>query len=154
MIRVLLVDDQPAVRRGLRLRLALEPDLAVVGETGDAGEALILAQWLLPDVIVIDVAMPGVDGIEVVEQLRGVAPAAAVVILTLQGDRDTRMLAQVAGAHAFIEKQGGVEGLLQAIRWAAQHSTESVSTGQLDGDMDHWLQTPPSGCLPAGGAPV
>jgi len=116
MIRVLLVDDQRSVRQGLQLRLGLEPDLAVVGEAGSAEEALALAQTLLPDVIVVDVQMRGTDGMDNLKRLREVAPAAAMIVLTLQGDGDTRTQAQMAGAHAFVEKQGGAEGLLETIR--------------------------------------
>lgn len=116
MIRVLLVDDQRSVRQGLQLRLGLEPDLAVVGETGSAEEALALAQTLLPDVIVVDVQMRGTDGMDNLKRLREVAPAAAMIVLTLQGDGDTRTQAQMAGAHALVEKQGGAEGLLETIR--------------------------------------
>jgi len=67
MIRILLVDPQEQVRRGLRMRLALEPDLQIVGETGDSAEALGLALLLQPDVLVVDVAPPGLDGIGLVE---------------------------------------------------------------------------------------
>ena len=62
-IRLLLVDNQPAVRRGLRMRFALEPDLEVIGEAGDATEAISLAQTLGPDVVLMDVDMSGIDGI-------------------------------------------------------------------------------------------
>ncbi len=63
MIRLMLVDDQPHVRQGLRMRLALEPDVAVVGEAGDGAEAVTLAETERPDVVVMDVVMPGLDGI-------------------------------------------------------------------------------------------
>lgn len=122
MIRVLLVDDQRSVRQGLQLRLGLEPDLAVVGETGSAEEALALAQALLPDVIVVDVQMRGTDGMDSLKRLQEVAPAAAMIVLTLQGDGDTRTQAQTAGAHAFVEKQGGAEGLLETIRGLGSRS--------------------------------
>lgn len=62
-IRLLLVDNQPAVRRGLRMRFVLEPDLEVIGEAGDATEAISLAQTLGPDVVLMDVDMSGIDGI-------------------------------------------------------------------------------------------
>ena len=121
MIRVLIVDGQDEVRRGLRMRLAIEPGLAVVGETGKAGEALYLAQALDPDAIVVDVAMRGEEGVTLVKHLRAAAPAAAVVVLTLHGDKDTRAKAEEAGAHAFLEKNGGAADLLQAIRQLVQH---------------------------------
>jgi DNA-binding NarL/FixJ family response regulator len=134
MIKVLLVDDQSAVRQGLRLGLALEPDLEVVGEAGNPGEALVLAEAFFPDVIVMDVEMPGVDGIKAIQRLRERVPASPVVVLTLHDDEDTRAQAQEAGAAAFVAKQGGVEGLLQAIRQLAQTPPEPSpgATGRVE----------------------
>jgi DNA-binding NarL/FixJ family response regulator len=127
MIRVLLVDDQNAIRRGLQLRLALELDLRVVGEAGNAAAAMVLAHTLHPDVIVMDIEMPDMDGVMAIQRLRDVAPAAGIVVLTLRGDRETRARVQEAGAQAFIEKLGGTEALLQAIRDLAPHSREPVT---------------------------
>jgi DNA-binding NarL/FixJ family response regulator len=123
-IRVLLVDDQPAVRQGLQIRLVLEPDVEVVGEAGDGAGAISLAQSLRPDVILMDVRMPGMDGISAVRTLRAVAPESAVVILSLYDDAKTRARAQEAGAAAFVAKHK-VEGtLLAAIRRAAARRPE------------------------------
>ena len=119
MIQVLIVDGQDEVRRGLRMRLAIEPGMAVVGETGKAGEALYLAQALDPDVIVVDIGMRGAEGVNIVKRLRAAAPAAAVVVLTLHGDKNTRMRAQEAGAQVFLEKCGGAADLLQVIHQLA-----------------------------------
>ena len=133
MIRVLIVDGQAEVRRGLRMRLAIEPDMAVVGEAGDVDGALALAQALNPDAIVLDIGMRGANGVDAIKRLRAAAPAAAEVVLTLRDDEDTRVRAQEAGAQAFIEKVGGVDALLQAIRGLAQHSRDPVadaSTGK------------------------
>jgi two-component system nitrate/nitrite response regulator NarL len=116
MIRVLIVDGQAEVRWGLRMRLAIEPDMAVAGETGKAGEALTLAQALNPDVIIVDIGLPGVEDVNIIKRLRAVAPAAAVVVLTLHSDADTRAQAYEAGAQAFLEKHGGAADLVQAIR--------------------------------------
>ena len=118
-IRVLLVDDQPAVRQGLRIRLVLEPDVEVVGEAGDGAGAISLAQSLRPDVILMDVRMPGMDGISTVRTLRAVAPESAVVILSLYDDARTRARAEEAGAAAFVAKHKVEETLLAAIRRAA-----------------------------------
>jgi two-component system nitrate/nitrite response regulator NarL len=115
MVRVLIVDGQDEIRQGLRMRLAIEPDIAVIGETGKAGEALYLAQALEPDVIVVDIGMQGAEGVNIVKRLRAAAPSAAVVVLTLRGDEDTRTQARQAGAQVFLEKCGGTTGLLQAI---------------------------------------
>ena len=115
-IRVLLVDDQPAVRQGLRIRLVLEPDVEVVGEAGDGAEAISLAQSLRPDVILMDVRMPGVDGISTARTLRAVAPEGAVVILSFYDDARTRARAEEAGVAAFVAKHKVEETLLAAIR--------------------------------------
>ena len=119
MNRVLLVDGQAKVRWGLRMRLTIEPDVTVVGETGNFEEALALAQALAPDVIVVDTCMHAGEGVNSVKRLRAAAPAALVIVLTLQGDEGTRARAQEAGAQAFLEKQGGAADLLQAIRLLA-----------------------------------
>ncbi len=116
MIKVLLVDDEPAVRQGLRMRLALEPDLHVVGEAGDGVAALAAVQALAPDVVVTDIDMPGLDGIAMIERLRELAPAVPVIVLTVYDHQEVRDRARAAGARAFVRKQGDVEGLTEAIR--------------------------------------
>ena len=122
MIRLLLVDDQPAVRRGLGMRLVLEPDILVVGEAGTAREALTLAQTLSPDVVLMDVEMPEMNGIEATAALRSAVSRSAIVILSIHDDMLTRRRAQAAGAVAFVEKRGTIENLLAAIRQAARHT--------------------------------
>ena len=116
MIRVLIVDENTRVRWGLRMRLAIEQDMTIVGETGNVEEALALAQALDPDAIVVDIGMQGAEGVNVVRRLRAVYPTAALVILTLRGDEDTRAQAQQAGAQAFLEKYGEAADLIQTIR--------------------------------------
>ena len=116
MVRVLTVDGQAEVRRGLRMRLAVEPDMTVVGETGKAGEAVYLAQALDPDVIVVDVGMRGAEGFDLLQRLRDVVPTARLIVLTLHGDEETRVRAREAGAQAFLEKSGGAADLLEVIR--------------------------------------
>jgi DNA-binding NarL/FixJ family response regulator len=125
MIRVLLVDDQAIVRRGLRVRFRLEPDLQVVGEANSGTEALTLAQTLRPDVVLMDVEMPEMDGIAATAALRRVVPQSAVVILSIFNDTQTRGRAQAAGAVAFVEKRGETETLLSAIRQAAAQAGKS-----------------------------
>ena len=126
MIRVLLVDDQPVVRRGLRVRFQLEPDMQVIGEASTGSEALTLAQILTPDVVLMDIEMPDMDGIEATVALRTVVPQSAVVILSIHTDRQTRMKAQAAGAVAFVEKRGTTDILLAAIRQAVGRTGNSL----------------------------
>jgi DNA-binding NarL/FixJ family response regulator len=128
MIRLLLVDDQLAVRRGLGMRLALEPDMLIVGEASNGREALTMAQMLSPDVVLMDVEMPTMDGITTTAALRTTVPQSAVVILSIHDDVLTRTRARAAGAMAFVEKCGTTEALIVAIRRAAQQRTESGDT--------------------------
>ena len=117
MIRVLLVDDEERVRQGLRMRLALEPDLTVVGEASNGMEAIYAARTLVPDVVVMDMHMPRMDGIMAARWLREVTPSAAVVMLSIYDDERTRERAQQAGVAAFVAKQNNeVEQLLEALR--------------------------------------
>ena len=125
MIRVLLVDDQAVVRRALRVRFRLEPDLQVVGEASTGREALSLAQTLRPDVVLMDLQMPEMDGIEATTALRRVVPQSAVVILSIYDDAQTQKQAQAAGAVAFVEKRGATETLLSTIRQAAEQVRKS-----------------------------
>jgi two-component system, NarL family, response regulator LiaR len=130
-IMVLLVDDQPATRQGLRLRLAIEPDIAVVGEAGDGQAAVDLAGKLAPDVVVMDVTMPIMDGIAATRALREAVPTSAVVILTLHDDTATRNRALAAGAVALIAKHQPPNDLLAAIR-AAATAAVGASTASPD----------------------
>ncbi len=123
MPRILLVDDQGSVRQGLRMRLALEADMEVVGEAGDGIEALRATERLAPDIVVMDVEMPHMDGITATRQLREAMPQIAVIMLSIHGDRDARESAHDAGAAAFVEKRGGLAPLLDAI-----HDVESART--------------------------
>ena len=125
MIRVLLVDDQGVVRRALRARLHLEPDLEVVGEASSGSEALALAQSLTPDVVLMDVEMPEMDGIEATAALHRIGPQSAVVMLSIHDDAQTRERARAAGAVALVEKRGATETLLAAIRQAAGQARNS-----------------------------
>lgn len=130
MIQVLIVDGQDEVRQGLRMCLGIEPDVAIVGETGKTGEALYLAEALAPDVIVVDIGMRGAEGMTLVKRLRVAAPEAAVVVLTLHGDKDTRAQAREAGAQVFLEKSGGASDLLSAIRQLAPYRPRSEKQHQ------------------------
>ena len=122
MITLLLVDDQVTVRKGLRMRLALEPDMTVLGEAGDATSALALIPALAPDVVVMDVELPDGNGIDVTAALQTAAPHSAVVVLSLHDDGATRTRALAAGATAFVAKHQPDGVLLDAIRQASHGS--------------------------------
>jgi len=117
-IRVFLVDDQPAIRQGLRLRLTTEPDLMIVGEAGNGEEAIELAAALRPDVIILDIAMPGMDGFETARRLRE-AIQPAIVVLSLHDDATSRARALAAGATTFVAKHEADALLVDTIRRVA-----------------------------------
>ena len=120
-IRVLVVDDQTLLRRGLRGLLEMIPDLEVVGEAADGNEALERIATLRPDVILLDVRMPGLGGVEVLERLGGDRPAA---ILLTTFDDDAALLAGIrAGARGFLLKDVALEDLTTAIRAVAAGAT-------------------------------
>ena len=128
VIRVLLADNDPMVRRGLRMGLALEQDIEVVGEAGSGPEVLCMTQALIPDVVIMGVELSCMDGIEATRQLAILVPRAAVVVLSIHDDPATRAQAQAAGAAVFVGKYGGIEPLLEVLR-------------RLVGRSDHALRT-------------
>jgi DNA-binding NarL/FixJ family response regulator len=119
VIRVLLVDDQPLIRAGLRMLCDAEPDLTVVGEAENGRDAITLAARLAPDVIVMDLRMPGVDGITATGRILAERPSARVVVLTTFGDDDHLYPALTAGACGFLLKDAPPVELLDGIRRAA-----------------------------------
>jgi HlyD family secretion protein len=119
-IRLLLVDDQPAIRRGLRMWLALEPDLVVVGEAEDGEQVCPLIGRLHPDVVLMDLAMPGLDGMGATALVHLLEPDLPVVMLSLHDDREVRARALTAGVAAFVSKHEMEPALVEAIRGAAR----------------------------------
>ncbi len=120
MIRVLLADDQPLLRTGFRMILDAEPDLEVVGEAGDGRQAIDRALELEPDVVLMDLRMPQVDGVEATRQITSALDRTRVVVLTTF-DLDEYVYASLrAGASAFLLKDAKEDQLLSAIRIAAE----------------------------------
>ena len=119
MIRVLVADDQRLVRSGFRMILRAEPDIEVVGEAGDGVEALAEARRLRPDVVLMDVRMPKVDGIEATRRLLREPEAPRVLVLTTFDLDEYVFGALRAGASGFLLKDAPEEQLLAAIRIAA-----------------------------------
>lgn len=123
MIRVLLVDDHEVVRYGLRSLLEAEGDITVVGEAGDGAAAVRQAEALRPGVVVMDVRMGAMDGIEACRIIRDRVPGCAVLILTSFGTDEAVMSALVAGAAGFLVKNTSRADLIRGIRAvAAGHS--------------------------------
>jgi NarL family two-component system response regulator LiaR len=116
MIRILLVDDDSSVRIGLRMRLELEADMEVIGEGENGVDALKLADDLNPDVIIMDVEMDKMDGIEATKRISDQYPSISVIMLSIHGDPKTKEGAKAAGAISFIEKKGTAKELIKAIR--------------------------------------
>jgi DNA-binding NarL/FixJ family response regulator len=119
VIRVLLVDDQPLIRAGLRMLCDAEPDLSVVGEADNGRDAVSLAARLSPDVTVMDLRMPGVDGITATRRILAERPSARILVLTTFGDDDHLYPALTAGACGFLLKDAPPTELLDGIRRAA-----------------------------------
>lgn len=119
MIRILIADDHLVVRSGLNGMLASQPDFTVVGEAADGAEAVRLAQRLEPDLILMDLRMPGTDGVAAIEELTNSGSKAHVLVLTTY-DSDADILRAVeAGATGYLLKDTGREDLYAAVRSAA-----------------------------------
>ena len=138
LIRILLVDDHQVVREGLRRMLELEADLKVVGEAADAKEALTQVELLSPELILMDIKMPGMDGIELTRQLKQKFPSCNVIMLTLYDEYLTQAIE--AGATGFLLKDIKREELIRAIR--AVHEGRSPLNLSLSRDQLAELVTP------------
>ncbi len=115
-IRLLLVDDHQIVRAGLRMLFAAEPDMEIVAEAGSGAEALELVQQTHPDVVIMDVAMPGMNGIEATRKIKELDPNAAVLALTMHEDEQYFFEMLDAGASGYIPKRAAPDDLVAAIR--------------------------------------
>ncbi len=138
-IRLLVVDDQAIVRDGLVTVLSLVPDFEVVGEASDGGQAVRLAATLHPDVILMDLRMPGVDGVEATTRILAQHPATAVLVLTTHADDASILGALRAGARGYLTKDAGRAEVANAIRTVALGQTllapavSEVLVGSLTG---------------------
>jgi len=115
-IRVLIADDHPLFREGMHGRLDRVADVAVVGEAASGEEAVELAHELKPHVVLMDIKMPGLSGIEATREILGANPRVGVLMLTMFEDDDSVFAAMRAGAKGYLLKDSGGEGVLNAIR--------------------------------------
>jgi DNA-binding NarL/FixJ family response regulator len=118
-LRVLLADDHGIVRRGLRSLIETQPDLKVVAEAGDGLEALKLCEEYQPDAVILDVAMPKLNGIEVAERVQKLSRPPSVLILSMHADESYIIRALAAGARAYLLKDATDEDLIPALRAVA-----------------------------------
>lgn len=123
MIRILIVDDHLVVREGLQLILGMEEDLKVVGEASNGETAVRLVGELQPDVVLMDLRMPGMGGLEAIEQILAQWPDMAIVILTTYNEDELMIRGLQAGARGFLLKDTGRETLFHTIRAAARGET-------------------------------
>lgn len=140
-LRLLIADDHPIVRDGLRAALGSEPDMEIVGEAADGEEAVRLAAELAPDIILMDLRMPGLDGVSAIRRLRGTGPR--MLVLTTF---DTDVLpALEAGASGYLLKDAPPEELVRAVR--ATHRGETVLAPAVAGRLADHLRKPARGKL-------
>jgi two-component system, NarL family, response regulator YdfI len=123
MIKILIADDHLLIRQGLRLVLDTEPDLELVGEASDGSEALRLCKKLKPDVVLMDLRMPTMDGLTAIERLRVEQPEIAVVILTTFNEDELMLRGLQAGARGYLLKDTDRSTLFDTIRAAARGET-------------------------------
>jgi NarL family two-component system response regulator LiaR len=114
-IRILIADDHPVVRKGMRAMLETEPDLEVVGEAKNGAEAVEQYAQTAPDVVLMDLVMPGVDGIEAIQQIRAANPRARIMVLTSFTSDEKVFAAIRAGAAGYMLKDSDPDDLLRAI---------------------------------------
>jgi two-component system, NarL family, response regulator NreC len=120
VIKIVLVDDHAVVRSGLRLLLDREEDMEVIGEAGNAKDAIFRARALKPDVILLDVVMPGESGIEVLPRLLKESPETKVLVLSMQDDPSYVREAFGAGASGYVLKEAADEEVVSAVREIAE----------------------------------
>ena len=144
-IRLLIVDDHPIVRDGLRGAFTGTPEFEVVGEAGNGTEAVARTIELRPDVVLMDLRMPGMDGVEAIRRLRDRASDARVLVLTTF-DTDSDVLPAIeAGATGYLLKDAPTEDLLRAVRSAAKG--ESVLAPAVAGRLMRRVRKPAPGTL-------
>jgi len=138
-IKVMIVDDHPVFRQGLRNILAAHEDLSIVGEASDGGEAVKLAQELLPDVVMMDINLPTLNGLQATRELQRLCPQVNIIMLTAYDDKEQIYHAIRSGASAYHAKDVSPKRLVDVIRHVSQ-GQYVVGGKVLDKDgIDEWL---------------
>ena len=143
-IRVLLADDHAVVRDGLRFLLEAGGNITVVGEAADGRQAVRQVQALLPDVVVMDIAMPELNGIEATEQIRQACPSTQVVILSMYATKEHILRALRAGAKGYLLKESAgqeVVDAIRAVRTGRRYLSQSIAETVID---DYVHERPPA----------
>ena len=138
-IRILLADDHQVVREGFRALLEAEPDFEIVAETGDGLEALRLAEHQKPHVLVVDLMMPGLNGLEVVRQITQRLPRTHVVVLSMHANEAYVLEALKNGACAYVLKDASAADLVRAVR-EANHGRRYLSPPLSEPAIDNYIQ--------------
>jgi DNA-binding NarL/FixJ family response regulator len=141
MIKVLLADDHKIVREGLRRIIEESGEMEVVAEAADGNEAISGALDTRPDVAVVDISMPGMDGLEVVSQLKALAPSMPVLILTMHDEEQYVVRAVESGAMGYVTKQAAPEQLVDAVKklyagglYLTEKASEALALRVIKGD--------------------
>ena len=119
-VRLLIADDHPVVRQGLRAFLETQPEVEILGEAVDGEDAVRQVERLLPDIVLMDVVMPRVDGIEAIRRIRAISPSTQAIVLTSFADDDKIVAAVRAGAAGYLLKDARPQELIDAIRAVAR----------------------------------
>ena len=142
-IRIVLVDDHAIVREGLRSMLNTQSDLGVIGEAGTGADAIALIERLQPDIVLLDLEMPDINGVDVLERLRSTSPTVRVIILTAYGSDERILEAVRAGAKGYLLKEAGLAEVLNALRIVAAGGSllEPAVTERLLNSMGRMLRS-------------
>jgi two-component system invasion response regulator UvrY len=145
MINIVLADDHAIVRQGLRQILLAQPDLAVSGEAANHGEVMQVVRRALPDVLVLDINMPGKNGIDTLKQVKQEYPRLPVLMLSMYPEDQYAVRSLKAGAAGYLTKMAAAEQLVDAIRMVARgkkYITPELAQALADG-LDHDVDVPP-----------
>ena len=135
-VRILVVDDHPVVRHGLRKLLGTRPEWEVIDEAGDGIEAVEKATRLKPDVVLMDVSMPGMDGLEACRRIRKNVPQSEILIVTQHDSPQMMREALGAGARGYVVKSNVARDLTAAVEAVSQHKPFAARDGRRAGDSE------------------